>query len=487
MSLNLNVIPVNWAVPGVYVGVDGSGAVSGTPGMRKPVLLLGTRLAAGTVAEKVLKPITGPSQGSTYFGRGSQLASMCAAYVAANPYTEVYALALDADAAGVAATATVTIVGTATADGTLSFVWAGRKIKAAVLTGDTPTVIAASIAAAVNADLDNQTTAASALGVVTATCRHKGAFGNSLSIVLNYYVGDETPSGITSVTITAFASGATNPDIEDAIGALGGDSQYYTIVTGWTDDANMDALEDEMASRWGPIRAIPGHIITAFRGDHTASQTYGDARNSQFSTVLATGLSPTAPWIWAASLAAIEVAENDPAKPRQNIKIPGVLAPLEIDRFTITERNLLLLDGMATYKVISGDSYIERMVTSSQLNAGGDEDPTYKDIETLRCITYFRYGFSSRILRKYPNAKLGNDGENFAPGIIVMTPKLMRGECLAFFDELNFLAIVEDRKQFAAELICVRNQDNPNQMDVFLPPNFVNQFRICAAVIGFKL
>jgi phage tail sheath gpL-like len=142
---------------------------------------------------------------------------------------------------------------------------------------------------------------------------------------------------------------------------------------------------------------------------------------------------------------------------------------------------------MATYFVTSGDSYIERMITTYQENAQGDEDPTYKDIEVMRCIAYFRYGFSSRIKRKYPNAKLGNDGENFAPGQVVMTPKLMRGECLAFFDELNFAAIVEDRAQFAAQLICVRNADNPNQMDVFLPPNFVNQFRTTVALIGFKL
>lgn len=487
MPLSLNVIPISWLVPGAYVGIDGSGAVQGTPAQRKPVLLLGLRRTTGTIAEKVLQPITGPNQGATYFGRGSQLAAMCNTFVTANPYVELYALALDEDPAGVKASATVTVVGTATADGTLSFLWAGRKISVGVLTGDTPTVIAAAIAAAVTADLDNQTSAASALGVVTATARHKGIYGNDLSIFHNYYVGETTPAGVTSVTITDFTGGTTNPDIQDAIGALGGDSQYYTIVPGWTDDSNMDAIEAEMLDRWGPIKAIPGHIIAAFRGDYAASQTYGNARNSQFSTVLATGESPTAPWQWAAALAANEVAENDPARPRQNTKILGVLAPLEIDRFTITERQLLLLDGMATYKVVVGEAYTERLVTTYQVNASNDEDPSYKDIEILRCLTYFRYGFTSRILRKYPNAKLGNDGEAFSPGQVVMTPKLMRGECLAYFDELNFLAIVEDRKQFAAQLIVERDLNNPNQLNVFLPPNFVNQFRITTALIGFKI
>lgn len=487
MPLNLNVIPVNWQVPGVYVGIDGSGAVQGVQAQRQIALILGIRTSAGTIAEKVIKPITGPNQGDLYFGRGSQLAAMCRAFNRANPYVEAYALALNEDAAGVKASATVTVVGTATAAGTLVFLWGGRVRKVAVAAGDTPTVIATAIAAADTADLDSPTTSTSLAGVVTATARHKGLYGNSLSIFLNYFTGDETPAGITSITITDFTGGTTDPDVTGAVAALGGDTPYTTIVMPWTADANMDILETEMASRWGPLRALGGHIMAAFRGTYGASQTYGNARNSQFSSVLATAKSPTPPWIWASSLAAIELAETDPARPRQNVKIPGVYVPLEADRFTISERNLLLMDGMATYSVVVGDPILERLVTTYQVNTQGDADPSYHDIETMRCLQFFRYGFSSRIKRKYPQAKLGNDGEAFSPGQVVMTPKLMRGEALAFFDELNLMAIVENRKQFAAQLQVERDQGNPNQMNVILPPDFVNQFRITAALIAFKL
>ena len=155
---SLNFLPANWQIPGVYVAIDGSGAVSGTPAQRKAVLLLGLRRSTGTIAAQILKPITSASQGSTYFGRGSQLAAMCSKFIEANPYAELYALALNEDAAGVKATCTVTIVGTATSDGTLAFVWGGRSRKVGVTAGDTPTVIAAAIAAADTADLDSQTT-----------------------------------------------------------------------------------------------------------------------------------------------------------------------------------------------------------------------------------------------------------------------------------------------------------------------------------------
>lgn len=485
MSINLNVIPVNWLVPGAYLGVDNSNAIAGLPAQRKPIILLGMRRSTGTVAAGVRKPITGPKQGATYFGRGSQLAHMCEAFVKANPYNEVYALALDEDAAGVKATSTVTVTGPATADGTLVFVWGGRRRVVGVTKGQTAAQIATAIKAADDADGDSATTSAVVGAVVTASARHKGAYGNDLAIVLNYYTGDATPAGVT-VEITDFTGGTTDPDITDAIAAMGGDTLYYTIVPGWNGDANMDALEAELETRANAIKAIPGHAIGAFRGDHTASVNYGNARNSQFNTVMATGLSPTAPWIWASVLASIEAAESDPATPRQNTKLPGLLPPVD-DGFKIEERQLLLVDGMATYKVVIGEVYMERLVTTYQVNANNIEDASYKDIEVMRCLAYFRAAIVDRFLRKYPKAKLGNDGEKFAAGQIVVTPKLARGEILAVFDLLNYAAIVEDRKQFAAELIVERDVNNVNALLAYLPPNFVNQFRQFVGLVAFKL
>jgi len=485
VPLNLGVIQLNWLVPGVYLGVDNSNALAGLPPQRKPILLLGMRRSTGTVAAGVRKQITGPSQGATFFGRGSQLAHMCEAFVKAYAYNEVYALALDEDGAGVKATSTLTFTGPATADGTLSFVWCGRRRVVGVTKGQTAAQIATAVKVADDADGDSDTTSAVVGAVVTASARHKGAYGNDLAIVQNYYVGDATPAGVTCV-ITDFEDGATDPDITDAIAAMGGDDLYYTIVPGWNGDANMDALEAELELRANAIKQIPGHAIGAFRGDHTDSVAYGNLRNSQFNTVVATGLSPTPPWIWASVLASVEGSFTDPAVPRQNTKLPGVLVPLD-GGFKIEERQLLLLDGMATYKVTVGEAYIERMVTTYQVNANNIEDASYKDIEVMRCLAFWRNAIVARFLLKYPKAKLGNDGEKFAPGQIVVTPKLARGEILAVFDLLNFLAIVEDRKQFAAELIVERDVNNVNQLNAYLPPNFVNQFRILAGLVAFKL
>jgi phage tail sheath gpL-like len=87
------------------------------------------------------------------------------------------------DAAGVLATGTVTVVGTATAAGTICPYVAGQRLTIGVLVGDTATVVAAAIAAAITAAADLPVTAAAALGVVTLTCKWKGATGNDITLV----------------------------------------------------------------------------------------------------------------------------------------------------------------------------------------------------------------------------------------------------------------------------------------------------------------
>lgn len=488
MPVQLNTIP-SMFTPGVYAEIDNSQAVQGTPAQRHVALLVGLRRSAGTIAAGVVTPITSAPQGGEYFGRGSQLAQMVSFWKAANANTEVYAIALNEDAAGVKATSTITVTGDATEDGTLAFVWCGRRRTVGVTKGDAFGDIAAAIKAADDADGDSPTTSAVALGVVTASAVHKGAYGNGLSIVQNYYVGEKTPAGIT-VTITAFASGATDPDVATAIAALGGDKQYHTVVTGFTGDANMDLLELEMESRWSALRAIEGIVFGAFRGNYSASQSYGNARNSPYSTVVATSLSPTPPWAWAAVYAAVCAASSaiDPATPLQYSRLPGLLAALEADRFILAERGLLLADGMAT--VLTNDAGqidIERARTTYQLSPQNVEDPSYRDVETLRTLSYLRYSFRVRMALKFGKAKIADDDTAFSPGQLVCTPRVMRAETIALYEEWERQALVEGTAKFKEQLIVERDPNDTGRMLVFHPPDLVNQLRITAAKFAFIL
>ncbi|MFA0173229.1 phage tail sheath subtilisin-like domain-containing protein, partial [Vibrio splendidus] len=73
----------------------------------------------------------------------------------------------------------------------------------------------------------------------------------------------------------------------------------------------------------------------------------------------------------------------DPARPLQTLVLTSLLPPAKTAQWDMTERNLLLHDGIATYMVTPGNEVaIEREVSMYRQNAYGDPDPSYLDITT---------------------------------------------------------------------------------------------------------
>ncbi|MDZ7804337.1 phage tail sheath subtilisin-like domain-containing protein [Thiohalophilus sp.] len=371
-AISFNDIPAALRIPGVYIEFDNSLANSAQPAFK--LLLIGQRLSGGSVAEGEPVRVTSAGQAEDYFGRGSMLAEMIIAAKAANQWLDTWAIGLDEDGAGAAATGDITITGSATQTGTLALYIAGKQVNVGVTVGDDATAIGDAIAAAVNADTSLPVTAANVAGVVTFTARWAGETGNDIDIRVNYY-GEQTPKGIT-VAITDMTGGTTNPDVSTAIAAMG-EEWYNWLVCPFSDTANLTALETELDSRWGPMRQIGCRAFTAFRGNHADTTTHGDSRNNPHVTCMGTNIAPQPPYIWAAINAVVAgyALSIDPARPLQTLQLTGVMAPALNLRWTDSERNLLLFDGIASYKVgADGSVMIERQVTMYQENAAGLPD-----------------------------------------------------------------------------------------------------------------
>jgi len=490
MPISFNAIPTNIRVPFVYVEFDNSRAVSGPALMPYRCLVIGQRLAAGTVAELVPTRVTSAAQAKNYFGAGSMLAHMLERQLANNSFTETWAVALDDDAAGVAATGTVK-VGGVTAAGTINLYIGGRRVRVGVAAGDTLAEVATAMQEAIAAATDLPVTAV-VNGVDTTqvdlTARHKGEAGNGIDIRHSYYDGEELPAGLT-LTITAMADGATNPDIA-GVWATVGDEHYSVITMPYTDAANLTALETELTDRWGPMRMIEGMAFAAARGTHAELGTLGDSRNSPHLSIMNAAGSPTPSYEWAAAVAG-KVAyygNIDPARPFQTLELTSVMAPWQEDRFTMQENNLLLFDGISTHLVDAGGVVrIQRLITTYTVNAQGAEDISYLDVNTPLTLGYLRYDFRNYILRKYPRHKLANDGTRYGVGQAIITPKVGKAEAIARFRVWETQGLVENIDQFKADLICERNAADPNRLDWMLPPDLVNQFRVGGVQIGFLL
>jgi len=484
-------IPTDWRVPGQFLEIDPSRAVRGLPTMAHKILILGQRLAAGSVAEGVLTRVTRPADGVNYFGRGSQLAQMIAASLKVNPYTETYALALDDLVAGVKAAGTITLTGSATSATTLYLYIGGVRVPVAIDASDAAATVAASIAAAITARPDLAVTAAAALGVVTLTAKHKGAEGNNIDVRVGYYQGEPRAVAGMTLAIAAMSGGSGNPDVTDAIAAMSSGA-FYTIIMPWTDSANLTAMENELASRFGGMDMRTGHVFSQLSGSYSALAAIGAARNSPHSSLPGLKGCPTLPWVVAAQYAAgVEFSGgNDPAIPFRGIFLPDVLAPDEADRFTDTERNLLLHDGVSTfYFDQAGSVFVEQVVTTYQTDSFGLDDISLLKLNTKWTVDYMRYAFRVAVARDYPAHKLAGDDvlPLIQPGQKIATPKLIRNTLIGAAQKLVKVGLLEDLEQFKADLKVVRSETDPNRVNAIIPPNVVNQFDVFAAAVQYIL
>ena len=308
MSVSFNLIPSGLLTPGVFMEFDTSQAQQGPSIQNYVGLLVGQRLAAGTKAAGIISKITSPSQARQFYGAGSMLAAMAAAWLQENKINELNAISVDDDGGGVAAEGTITITGPATAAGTLGYLIAGRRYRVGVADTDTPTTIAAALVAAVTADADAQVSAANVAGVVTVTYLHKGEVGNQIDMREDPDL--ELPAGVGSVIVAigTATAGTSNPSLTAVIFAMG-ETQFHVIPTPYTDTTSRDDLQTELVDRWGPLRQNDGQHVSARRDDVSGNSTFADARNNEQETI-ADMFGTSGPHEWAANLGAIIAREG---------------------------------------------------------------------------------------------------------------------------------------------------------------------------------
>ena len=486
-------IPDDVLVPGVYTELDDSNALTGTPVLPQRVLVLGSRLAAGTVLAGVITRITGDRDGENFFGKGSLLHGMidvARGFSEPAKRVELHAIAVDDDGGAVDATGTITLVGTATADGVIDIRIAGRRVRTPISTGDDQTVAATAVTASDHTE--TPTSVGNVLGVITYTARNGGETGNDIDLRV-----DVLPAGITA-TVVPMASGATNPDITATI-ALIISQQWTSIISAYSDDANLDLLEAEMERRDGPLVDLPGHVFGGFRGDLAAALVFGAARNSRHSTVIHLADTPSPPWELASWGTMADETESDPARPRNGIAgtvrpssgadVPGIAPPAPEDKLIAEDDDSLLHSGITPLQADDFDRItVVRMITTFQQDDLGTASRIYLDITTPRTLDAIRFTTKLRFRTRYPRHKLADDGGPLIANVI--TPSIGRSEVLALHDDTWVPeGWVEGGKRgdFSDNLVVERDSSDVNRLNFLVPPDLVNGAHVFAFQIQFRL
>jgi phage tail sheath gpL-like len=216
---------------------------------------------------------------------------------------------------------------------------------------------------------------------------------------------------------------------------------------------------------------------------------FGISRNDPHTTVLGFADSPTVSWRRAAALCgqAASSLRIDPARPLQTLVMVGVQPPARGKRFKLADNNTLLYAGVATEMESGGGTAISRCITTYRVNAWGQPDPSWLDVQTPATLAYIIRFMRQRIMQKFGRHKLASDGTPFGYGQAIVTPRIIRAELVAAYSELISNGVAENMEAFKAYLIVERDAQDPNRINVLLPPDLINQLRIFAMLVEFRL
>ena len=237
--VQFNEVPSDTLVPFTYVEISAQDAAASAGGFR--AVLIGQRLAAGTVAAETPTPVGDARDARSKFGAGSQLAIMCEAFRRQNARGRLWAVALDDAAGSTDQTITVTVTSAATGAGTIALYIAGRRLPVNV----SGAMTTAQIATAINTAVENAgggtvgilpvSTGVSG-SVVTLTARNAGT-SMDIDVRDSYQPDESLPPGV-ALTIASTA-GATDPDITGATDAIE-DDVFNVIGHPYSVAATMD-------------------------------------------------------------------------------------------------------------------------------------------------------------------------------------------------------------------------------------------------------
>lgn len=469
-NVSFDTIPSSIRKPGVYAEFNTRLAVRTLPNNRQRMLIVGQRMAAGSIAELVPTRVFSDAEAATYFGRGSMAHLMTKAAIIANPYLDLTVCALDDAGAGVAATGTLTIAGPATGSGSLVVHIGSQRIEIGVAAGAAATAIGDALVAELAKYPDVPVTAANNAGVVTFTARNKGTLGNGIGLSASV-----TAAGVTAAVV-AMASGAVDPALASALSAVAGE-QYHVLAIPYNDATSYAALKTHLDTVSGAVEQRPAVAVMGFTGALGSATTLGGTLNHERILLSLLRGTKSQACELAAAVAAVLAYEEDPARPLNTLEVKGIAAPAIGDRLTRTEQESCLSNGVAPLEVGPGETVrIVRAISTYVRNGAGVDDIALLDITTIRTLDYVRKSCRERLALRFPREKLSSK-----------TPDRVRHELLDVLFKLEELEIVEQVEANADGLIVEIDSQDPNRLNAKIPCDVVNGLHVLAARVDLLL
>lgn len=456
--------------PGKYAEFNTKLAVRTLPGNLQKTLIIGQRIAAGTVAANVVTDVFSDAEAATYFGAGSLAHRMVKAALEANRYLSLQVLPLDDAGAGVAATKTITIAGTATSSGVLTVAIGDDLVQIAVANADAAAAIAAALNTQVAAQPDLPFTAGVVGGVVTLTAKNKGTLANGIVCSATM-----TAAGVTAV-VAAGTAGAVDPTLATALAIIFA-AGHNVLISPYTDTTSLAALRDHLDNCGNGIEKRGAFATVGFTGTLSAATTAMIAANPKRITGALVPNTTTPAYEVAAAYGAVAAFEEDPAMPLNTLGLPGVSASPLASQLGRTEQENCLYNGVTPTEVGPGGVVqLVRAITGYIKDAQGIDDISLLELTTIRSLDYTRKAIVERESLRFPRAKKSKR-------ILVQ----LREEVLDVLYKLEELEIVENVAANEAGVLVEDDLQDPNRIDLRIPVDVVNGMHVIANRIDLLL
>lgn len=463
-----NLLSLNFLVPFAAGKIDFSRAIRGLRGMPRRLLLVGHKLAAGSLAVNTITTISTDADAIDRFGEGSMLVQMWrAAKANADLGMPIDCIAIAEGNAAIPATSLVAVTnagGNLSMPGEVMLYIGGKRISVGVTTTDTQQTVAAKLIAAINADPKLPVVAAATanLNEVKVTCRWGGPTGNDIDLRSTFYWDDRLPNGLTIAT-PKMATGAVIPDVSPVVVAM---NLYRAteIVCPFTDSPNLNILETEMDARWQANNMQDGQVINCVRGTEAELTTFLAGRNSPHVHTIAVTKDMTNPWETASMAgAAIEsLAAIDPALPQTDVVLNGYLGPRQGDHWQVPQLNNLLTMGGSPLQIAQDSTgSLLRLVTNYTMNRAGAPDRSMAELCWIKTMSYYRWFVITEFQTKYRGYKIAQYVTEPIPGQDkLMTKELGEEIMLGIYDLLMQVALVQNLAYYKEALLV--EVDGPN-------------------------
>lgn len=478
-------VPDSWRVPGVYIDVEPSLAGTGPGAFPLRALLIAPPAAGATVVLGEIVTITRPQQAFDYFGLNSVAGYMAAAWLEANPYTQLDATRSDIGG-GSKASGYFILGGSISTPFVAAFYVGGVRIEALMETS--PTVCGDNLVAACNEARDAGLipfNASNTGGNVELEAIAEGTIYHSMDFRVNHLPGEAW--GDPNLTVAAIdpVGGAGTPSITQALAAAAG-TRYDVVIHPFVDATLLDQIQLDMEDRADALKGWPGMAIVGRHDTQANLATLGDGRNDRFLCIVGMESFPGWDVVRGAAVAgmAARYLQEDPVRPVSGRAYLSGYGPSDGDAFTPEERNLLLLDGISTLHY--GDDargIVERLITTYQETAGATPDETFSDLQTMFGLAYCRRSYVARFAARFPAHKLVPDGTLARPDAHIVSPELALDDAIGWYRGLVELGICTDAAGFARDSSARINPVDENRLEIFLAIRLARQLRVTDATI----